>query len=57
MAKSQDEESGKTNISITLPRELIKQLDVISRQEQRSRSNMIAVMCEEIIQKKKMQTV
>ena len=49
MMKSHDRRPENTNISVSLPKELVKKLDEVSTHQQRSRSNMIAVLLKEAL--------
>lgn len=53
MPRSHDRRPENTNISVSLPKELVEKLDAISFREQRSRSNMIAVLLKEALEKNK----
>lgn len=56
MSRSHDRRPENTNISVSLPKNLVIKLDKISTQEQRSRSNMIAVLLKEALAKSKANT-
>ena len=51
MNRSHSRRPENTNISISLPKELVKKLDRISEQQHRSRSNMITVLLKEALKK------
>ena len=56
MARSHVRRLENTNISVSLPKELVKKVDEISNKEQRSRSNMIAVLLQDALKKSKANT-
>jgi len=53
MSRSHDRRPENTNISVSLPKELVKKVDEISNKEQRSRSNMISVLLQDALKKSK----
>ena len=53
MSRSHDRRPENTNISVSLPKDLVNKLDEASIREHRSRSNMITVLLKEALEKNK----